>query len=60
VLRGEIPSPISPPSGCVFRTRCPVVQDVCATQPPLVDAEGGGTVRCHFPGRVPAEATQAV
>jgi oligopeptide/dipeptide ABC transporter ATP-binding protein len=60
VLRGEIPSPISPPTGCVFRTRCPVVEDVCATTPPLVDTEDGGTVRCHFPGRVPAEAKQPI
>jgi oligopeptide/dipeptide ABC transporter ATP-binding protein len=54
VLHGEIPSPIAPPSGCVFRTRCPVVEDVCVTPPPLVETDGG-SVRCHFPGRVPAK-----
>jgi hypothetical protein len=37
-----------------------VVEDVCATTPPLVDTDDGGIVRCHFPGRVPAEATQPI
>ncbi|MFI3245280.1 MAG: murein tripeptide/oligopeptide ABC transporter ATP binding protein OppF [Ferrimonas sp.] len=46
-LTGELPSPIDPPSGCVFRTRCPVVVDACAqTKPPLVLLEGHHYVAC--------------
>ncbi|HKG04053.1 MAG TPA: ABC transporter ATP-binding protein [Conexibacter sp.] len=52
VLRGEIPSPLNIPTGCRFRTRCPLAQDVCAEQaPPVVDLGGGRTARCHFASR---------
>ncbi len=53
ILKGEIPSPVNPPSGCKFRTRCPYAKDICAKQvPEFKDCGNGHYVACHFTGKL--------
>lgn len=53
-LVGDVPSPIAPPSGCRFHTRCPLATELCATvQPPLADLGNGVRSACHYVELVP-------
>jgi oligopeptide/dipeptide ABC transporter ATP-binding protein len=62
-ISGELPSALTPPSGCRFRTRCPAAQDICAAEePPLQSFGGDHMAACHFPlekpiGTAPMAAT---
>ena len=52
-MKGEAPSAANLPSGCRFRTRCPIAEAICTAQePPLIQGVQGQLVACHFPGKL--------
>jgi oligopeptide/dipeptide ABC transporter ATP-binding protein len=60
-LEGDVPSPINPPSGCRFRTRCWMAQEICAKQePPLLQIGRKHKVACHFAGEVESHPARPV
>ncbi len=55
ILSGDVPSPLNPPSGCCFHTRCPVAKEICQTSVPSLEKQPGDDdhqVACHFAGEI--------
>ncbi len=60
ILAGEIPSPVNPPSGCRFHTRCPFAQPVCSEKEPEMKPVHNRLVACHFAGNFSKEEEKAL
>ncbi|MDA3937251.1 MAG: dipeptide ABC transporter ATP-binding protein [Actinomycetota bacterium] len=61
ILQGDVPSPINPPEGCRFHTRCPIAQPVCSQkEPELRDVAPGQKAACHFAKPFPIDLKVAV
>jgi oligopeptide/dipeptide ABC transporter ATP-binding protein len=58
-LQGELPSPVNPPSGCAFRTRCPHAVSRCAAEAPALRPSGAQLLACHFDLAAPAPSAAA-
>jgi peptide/nickel transport system ATP-binding protein len=51
ILRGDVPSPVDPPPGCAFHTRCPIARDICRAETPALRKVGPDhEVACHLRG----------
>ncbi|MFN2451508.1 MAG: ABC transporter ATP-binding protein [Candidatus Dormibacteria bacterium] len=62
LIRGDVPSAINPPTGCRFHTRCPLAQEICAREEPLLEPKGGDELHlaaCHFSDTAAAEELAA-
>jgi oligopeptide/dipeptide ABC transporter ATP-binding protein len=58
ILKGDVPSPIDPPPGCRFHTRCKYAQNICASnEPAMLEFEPGHFTACHFAGSVGIKTT---
>jgi len=59
LLQGELPSPINPPAGCAFHTRCPIAEARCRVEAPVLQPAGEQTVACLVVARAEAAAGTA-
>ena len=59
VLGGDVPSPMAPPSGCHFHTRCPHARPLCSQEAPVLQAQDGHGVACHFWRELPPAVAEA-